>query len=96
VRVISIGGVPVGATDFTLNQSSPATVVIEARFIPPGTAITIELFSEQGPSQTVRTTPLEGTFEFSRATASVVFPSGTSRFQVKAGWKQPERGEGQR
>ena len=96
VRVVSIGGVPVTATDLTLNQSSPTTVVIEARFIPPGTAINIQLFSGQTSSQTVTTTPLEGTFELSRATASVVFPSGSSRVQVKASWKQPERSEGQR
>ena len=89
VRVVSIGGLAVSGSEFTLNQPSPVRAVIEARFMPPGTVIQLEFFSEAAPEQTVSTTPLEGTFELSHATALVTFSSGSTRSQVRAAWKQP-------
>jgi hypothetical protein len=91
VRVVSIGGVSVSTLSLTINQPSPLDVVVEARFIPPGTVVQLEFFPESGPSQTISTTPLEGSFELSQATASVTFPSGLARVQVKAAWRQPGR-----
>ena len=79
--------------DFTIKQSSPVTVILEARFIPPGTVIDLEFFTKAGPPLMVATTPLQGTFELSRATAAVTFPTGSSRGQVKATWAQPPQHE---
>lgn len=89
VRVISIGGIAVTTPKPIVNQPSPVAIAIEARFVPPGTAIEIELFSDDGLSQTVTTTSLVGTLELSRATVSVTIPTGSSRCYVKAAWKQP-------
>jgi hypothetical protein len=72
--------------ELTLHESSPVNVVIEAHNIPPRTVIQLQFFSERGPSQIVATTPLDGTFELSRATASITFPSGSSHMQMKATW----------
>jgi hypothetical protein len=96
LRVISIGGISVTNEEFTINQSSPVIVVVEARFLPPGTVLQLEFFPQRGPVQLISTTPLSGTFELSRATASVTFPGGLSSGQVIAAWKQPTQGPPQR
>jgi hypothetical protein len=93
VRVVSIGGGTVSGSEFTLNQTAPVRVVVEARFIPPGTIIQLEFFPETAPAQTVSTTPLEGTFELSHATALVTFSGGSTSSQVRTTWKQPTRGD---
>jgi hypothetical protein len=93
VRVIGIGDAPVTSAEFAIRQPVTLNVVVEARFIPPGASVQLECFLEDGPSQTVTTTSLLGTFELSRASASVAFPSGVSGCQAKADWKQPSRSE---
>jgi hypothetical protein len=88
VSVISIAGAAVDGKEIALRQSAPVLVVVEARFVPLGTVVQLEFFSESGNNQIISTTPLEGTLELSRATASVGFPSGLSHVQVRASWKQ--------
>jgi len=88
VRVVSVGGVAINRPDFTINLRSPTTIVVEARFVPPGTVVELQFFSEDGAAYTVSTTPLEGTLKQSRATASATFPSGLSRCYVNASWKR--------
>jgi hypothetical protein len=94
VKVVSIDGVPVNGSEITLRKTSPALLVVEARSVPPGTVIQLEFFGENGTSQVISTTPLQGTFELSRATASVAFPSGLSHAQIEASWKQGPPKEG--
>jgi hypothetical protein len=91
VRVVSVGGVPLAGGEFTNKQPSRITVVVEARNVPTGTHIDLEFFAENGTESSITTTALEGTFELSRASALVTFPSGRSRAYVKATWKQPDR-----
>jgi hypothetical protein len=90
VRVVSIDGVAVTTPKFTVTQSSSRTyVAVEAHNIPPGAVIQLQFFTENGSEETVTTTPLDGTFEFSRASASVTFQRGVSHVYVKSNWKQP-------
>jgi hypothetical protein len=91
VRVVSVGGIAVPGSEFTFTLPSPVLTVIEARFIPPGTVIQLDFFPERGPSYTVQTTPLDGTFELSHAVAFVTFPSGLTHSLAKAAWTQPAR-----
>ena len=91
VQVVSIGGVAVSGSEVTFKQTAPASIVVEARFVPPGTAIQLEFFPDNGSAQGVTSTPLEGTFELSRATASIALPSGTSHYHAIALWKQPDQ-----
>jgi hypothetical protein len=93
VRVVSIGGVLIGAPDSTISESAPVAVVIEARFIPPGTVVRLELFSERGTSQMIATTSLEGTFQLSRAMATVTFPPGSLRNHLRASWTEGSRSQ---
>jgi hypothetical protein len=96
VHVISIGGAPVTPRELTIQRPDKVDIVIEAHFIPPGTSIQIECFPENGPSQTFTTTPLLGTFDLSRASASAAFVGGVSSCQAKAMWKQAEQNKGVR
>jgi len=64
-------------------------LTIQASFIPPGTVITLHVFSDNDTDQTVQTTPLLGTLQSSTATANVTFPSGFSLNFVKATWTTP-------
>jgi hypothetical protein len=80
--------------EFTIRESSPETVVIEARFIPVGTVVQLGLFSDHGASRTIDTTPLEGCLNLSDAAASVTLPSGSLSWNcLRASWKQPSRGD---
>lgn len=96
VRVTTVGGVPVPDdpsaskvdVDVVINSDLPVTLEIEAHFIPPGTVVNLAIYPENSSFQTVDSTPLEGTFEESSATASVQVPFGTSRFTVEASWGQ--------
>ena len=88
VRIVSVDGVAWGSISATINRSTPVAVVVEAHFIPPGTVIQLEFFSESGVVHAVSTTPLEGTMERSHATASVVFPSGLSHSQARVAWRR--------
>jgi hypothetical protein len=96
VLVASIGGVPVNTSptgsftvpDVTVNSSSPLPVQIQAQNIPLGTTVTLFIFSENGPDQTLTSTGLAGTVANSTATASVTLPPGFSRGFAKATWTQ--------
>src|SRR5262249_19309245 len=57
VRVVSVGGVALSSPEFSINQPSPVTVVVEARYIPPGTVVELQFFPENGQDQSVTTTP---------------------------------------
>jgi hypothetical protein len=97
VRVVSVGNTAVRSQEFKISQAAPVSVVIEARYIPPGTVVQLEFFPENGPSRVVETTPLEGTFQLSRATASITISGRSSSVQVRAVWKHPPlQGENQR
>lgn len=93
VQVVSINGVPLAqgghAPAISINQTTPVTVAVEARFIPPGTIIELDFFSEDGVRRSVSTTPLQGSLDRSTAEASVVFPTGLTHCHVKASWRQP-------
>ena len=97
IQVVSIGGIPVNSSptgsfvvpDVTVNSSSPLTVQIQAQNVPLGTTVTLFIFSENGPDQTITSTALAGaSAASSTATASVTLPSGFSRGYVKASWIQ--------
>jgi len=96
VQVISVGGMPVNSTptgsftvpDVTVNSNSPLTVQIQAQNIPLQTIVTLYIFSENGPDQTITSTALTGTLATSSATALVTLPSGYSRGYLKASWVQ--------
>jgi hypothetical protein len=97
VRVTSIAGVPIAASptgdaatpDATINQTGPVTVAVEAKNIPPGTVVQVRIMSEAVPDFVVNAAPLQGTLEFSTATANVTFPPGFSRGLVRATWSPP-------
>ena len=97
IRIAGVAGVPVGSVSkelfrlpqMKLNTWSPVTISIEGRFVPPGTVVELEFFSEDGTAQIAKSTPLEGTLERSTATASAPPMVGTSVGYVKANWKQP-------
>jgi len=76
--------------DVTIDNSSQVMVMVQAAYIPLGTKLTLNVFSENGTNgtnQTVQTTPLSGTLEQSTATAMLTFPSGYSLNYMKATWQ---------
>lgn len=94
VRVVSIGGIPLPAQPIGSFITPDVTVgadtvglEIEASFIPLGTVVTLQIFSEGAGAQTVDSTPLAGTLENSSATATAILPHGFSRFYVQASWQ---------
>lgn len=96
IAITSINGVnvsqpPTGnlaTPDVSINTASPVQMTIQASNIPPGTVITLHVFSDNNTDQKVQTTPLQGTLQSSTATATVTFPSGFSLQFVKATWSQ--------
>lgn len=96
IAIASINGVNVSQSptgvlatpDVSIDSASPVQVTLQAQFIPPGTVITLHVFSDNNTDQTVQTTPLQGTLQSSTATATVTFPSGFSLNFVKATWSQ--------
>ena len=88
VRVVSIDGRALKNSEFTVDRSSGVSVVVEARHVPPGTVVELQFFPENGPVQTVSTTPLVGTMDLSRAVATVTLPKGSSHAVAKAVWNQ--------
>jgi hypothetical protein len=97
ISIISVNGIalpqpPTGnvvTPDSTIDTLSPVQITVQASFIPPGTVITLHVFSDNNTDQTVQTTPLLGTLQSSTATANVTFPSGFSLNFVKATWTTP-------
>lgn len=96
VKVVSVGGNPVAASptgtftvpDVTVTSNAPLAVAIQAANVPVGTVVTLVIFSENGPDQTILSTPLAGTLASSTATASVTLPSGFSKGFAKATFTQ--------
>jgi hypothetical protein len=96
VSVVSVGGNPVATSptgtftvpDVTVNSNGPLSVAIQGANVPIGTVVTLVIFSENGPDQTIQSTPLAGTLASSTATASVTLPSGFSKGFVKATFTQ--------
>jgi hypothetical protein len=96
VTVVSVDGIDVAdpptgnlsTPDVSINASGPVTLTIRAAGVPPGTVVTLQVFSDNNSDQTVQTTPLVGTMELSSASATVTFPSGFSLNYVKAKWTQ--------
>jgi hypothetical protein len=96
IKVVSIGGNSVATNptgtftvpDVTVNSNAPLAVAIQAANVPVGTVVTLVIFSENGPDQTIQSTPLAGTLASSTATASVTLPSGFSKGFVKATFTQ--------
>jgi len=97
VTVTSVNGVAVtqpptgnlATPDVTIDTGSPVQITIQAQFIPPGTVVTLKVFSDSDTDQIIgmgQTTPLQGTLQSSTATATVTFPSGFSLSYVKATW----------
>ena len=94
VRVTNLAGInvpsnPTGSfdtPDVTINEAGEVLLAIEAQNIPLGTIVKLSLYSEAGPCPLVDSTPLDGTFEQSTATASIQIPHGFSRFFVMARW----------
>jgi len=96
VRVVSVAGVPVSPSptgslampDVTINSSVAVPFAIEARNIPVGTVVKLQIFSENASDLTVNASPLVGTLQLSTATANVLLPSGFSRGVIRAIWTQ--------
>lgn len=94
LKIVSVNGVSVtqpptgnlATPDATINATSPVAVSLQAANIPPGTVLTLHVFSDDDMDQTVHTTPLLGTLQSSTATATLTFPSGFSLASVKATW----------
>jgi hypothetical protein len=94
IQVVSVAGVQVANPalgrfqnpDVVINSSAPATVTIQTTGIPPGTVLNLNIYSEDGSTQNVQTTPLQGTVQSATATASATFPPDLSLGIVKATW----------
>jgi hypothetical protein len=93
LKVTSINGIVINANPFSfpdavINSSAPVTVNVQAQFIPVGIVPQIIVTSENGTTQTVACAPLQGTFQQSTCSASILFATGGSRGFVKATWTQ--------
>jgi hypothetical protein len=101
IRVTAIDGVPVPANlsgsfvlaDVTISRNSPVNVDIQARGIPPGTVVTLQVYPQTPTDVLTINLPtaqatLIGTVESSTATATFTFPYGFSRGFVRASWTQ--------
>lgn len=75
----------VEAVDVSIESAVPVTIQIEATNIPLGTTVDVRVVPKrEGNSFVVTSTPLDGTLEFSTATAEVTFPRGVSDVQLSA------------
>jgi len=96
IQIVSIGGVQVANPalgrfqnpDVVINSSSSVSITIQTTGIPPGTVLNLNVYSEDGSTQTVQTTALQGTIQSATATASATFPPDLSLAYVKATWTQ--------
>jgi hypothetical protein len=96
IQVVSVAGTqlptrPSGmfqTPDVVINTNSAVSIVIQTTGIPPGTVLTLNIYSEDGTTQTVQTTALQGTLQSATATATVTFPPDLSLGFLKATWTQ--------
>jgi hypothetical protein len=93
VTVTSVAGIPISnptgsfsPADVTINSSGPVAIQIHASGIPVGTIVKVQLFSLEGPDQSIDSTPLVGTLKDSTATATVTLPAGFTRGYARAKW----------
>lgn len=92
VRVQTVGGVTVNPNptgsfttpDVTINTSVVVPVVVQASYVPLGTIIHLQIYSDNAPDILVDTPGLAGTLASSTATVNVTFPSGYSRGLINA------------
>lgn len=59
---------------------------LNLRRIPVGTVVTLNLYSELAPDQTLICNPLAGTIASSTATCSATFPYSFTRILASANW----------
>jgi hypothetical protein len=78
--------------DVVISKTGPVDVVIEAKGIPPGTVVTLQIYPETpvDANTTNLTVPgtLTGTLQSSTVTVPFTFPFGFSRGWVRASWTQ--------
>jgi len=94
IKAISVNGVSLPASptgsfvtpDVSINTSNSVPIVIQASNIPVGTAVTLQITSDQGSDMIVTCPALSGTLAASTTTATVVFPAGFSRGIITASW----------
>lgn len=92
LKVLTVAGIAVNANptgsfllpDVTINSGDNVPLVIETENVPAGTVITLQIFAENGPIQTVNFPALAGAGPKRNATASVKFLTGFSRGFVRA------------
>jgi hypothetical protein len=92
ISVVSVAGVPVNPNpsgsfqlpDVTINNAAAVPIVIQANNIPAGTVIQLQIFSENGSSQTVQFPALPSSGQNVQVTANAQFPTGFSRGFVQA------------
>ncbi|MBV9084800.1 MAG: hypothetical protein JOZ62_19150 [Acidobacteriaceae bacterium] len=97
VRVVSVGGITVQANTGSslelpktnITASDPVAIILEARYVRPGTVLKLHFISESGKDQTVASTALVGTFQLSHATAPAAIEGGLTHLAIEASW-QPE------
>lgn len=94
LRVVSIGGVglplnPTGSydpADLEISQDGDVTFEIEARNVPVGTVVKLQMVNETQGVINFTSEPLAGTEAQSTAVATTNIPHGFSRFSMQASW----------
>lgn len=89
VNSTSVPPTPMGLSntaDITINTASPIPVALEARNIPIGTIIKVNVFSDAGGDSVVNSAPLAGTLALSTATATIPPQPGFTRLSIRATW----------
>jgi hypothetical protein len=94
IRVVAIDGSafssnatePSGLPKTIMSHTKAVVLTLEARRVKPGTVIKVHLYSTDGDDRTVESTPLVGTLELSRATATMAIPRGFSHLAFDANW----------
>ncbi|MBN1605166.1 MAG: hypothetical protein JW940_00960 [Polyangiaceae bacterium] len=95
IRVVGIANMsvppdPTGSfelPDVVFNFGNAIDVLIEARYVPPGTDVKLHLYSTDGADQIVTAPALQGTLEQSTTAVSIVFPPGFSRGFAHVAWE---------
>jgi len=75
----------IGTDDVLIGRpNSPVTIQIKAQNIEPGTVVQVRIVPSNGGAFGVASTPLEGSYELSTATATASFPIGSSAVYLRA------------
>jgi hypothetical protein len=93
ISVLSINGSPAPATpaagyttpDVSVNTMSPIAITVQAANIPANSTVTLRISSEGDSSVADQLVPVTLNAQL-QATANVTFPTGVSRFYVRAVW----------